>query len=353
MRSSPSTRSEIEPPTSQMPCVRAKRRIAVTVGPSSGSAASSIRSFGPIAFHFSGSTTSDAPNETARATRRSAVASTSSRGRRAVQLHAGRAHHLAPSVHAGEGSTGGPDGSALLPSLSGAARSRDRHRVSCRRFEGTGRRARDRRRRRDRLGHVVAARRRGRRDRGHGRQPRRGARPRSRGIVERGGTARAYVHDVTQRASWERGRRRRRRRARRPRRARQQRRHHPRPHAAEDDRRRVGLGDRRAPARHVARLPARRPADARARRRGDREPLVRGPLRPVRPGELRVGQGRHRRADADRGDRARPARHPLQRGRTRRRASPRCSRRCPSPCSSAGCSGSRWSGSASRRRSPP
>ena len=69
----PSRRSEIEPPTSVIPCRRAQSAIAVTDSPpSSGSAAACSTSGLPIAFHFSGSATTSAPVAAARATSRSA-----------------------------------------------------------------------------------------------------------------------------------------------------------------------------------------------------------------------------------------------------------------------------------------
>jgi hypothetical protein len=71
--SRPSRFSEIDPPTSVIPCVRAHSAIAATDSPpSSGSAAAYSSSTDPIAFHFSGSATTSAPVAAARATRRSA-----------------------------------------------------------------------------------------------------------------------------------------------------------------------------------------------------------------------------------------------------------------------------------------
>ena len=67
--SRPSRRSVIEPPTSVMPCARAQRAIASTDSPPSRvSAAACSWSRSPIAFHFSGRTTTSAPDAAALAT---------------------------------------------------------------------------------------------------------------------------------------------------------------------------------------------------------------------------------------------------------------------------------------------
>ncbi len=108
-----------------------------------------------------------------------------------------------------------------------------------------------------------------------------------------------------------------RRRARPARGAGQQRRRAPRQPAVQDDRRRLGHGPGRAPARRVPDEPGLPEAHGGPAVRPDRQPVVQLGAGQPRPGQLLGGQGRAAGLHQDAGHRARPVRHHRQRGRAR------------------------------------
>ena len=107
------------------------------------------------------------------------------------------------------------------------------------------------------------------------------------------------------------------RRAGRADRAGEQRRRDPRQPAVQDDRRRLGHGPRRAPARRVPDDQGRAEVHGRSAVRAHRQPVLLLRARQPRPGQLLRGQGRPAGLHQDPGHRARPVRDHRERGRAR------------------------------------
>ena len=141
-------------------------------------------------------------------------------------------------------------------------------------------------------------------------------------IEAAGGKGLAVGVDVVRRGRRAVCRRPRRRRARCADGARQQRRHHPRQHALQDERRRLGRRDERPPARlvpHDARDPE---AHDRREVRSHRQPQLDLRPRQPRPGQLLRGQGRPAGLHEDPRHRARQVRRHRQRHRARASSPP-------------------------------